>query len=153
MTVRPVRAYGATQQMAQKDPNLVARKWTANLSGSTESITNGVNAVTVAPGDKAAAAKDLWVRKTTASADKWADRVRVPLDQWRTAMLQKGLPRVASGAQAAEPKMAAFMSEFLPHVERVAQQVRSMPKGSIEDGIARASAQIRGNAQFRRSGR
>lgn len=139
--------------MAQKDPTQVAAKWRGNLSSATQSITDGVNAVTQAPGAAAARQKGLWVQRVTASADKWAARVgSVTLDEWRQQMLNKGVPRVASGAQAAEPKMASFMAEFLPHVERVAQQVRSMPKGSIEDSIARASAQIRGNAQFRRSG-
>jgi hypothetical protein len=89
----------------------------------------------------------------TANADKWATNVgRVSLDEWRTATLNKGIPRVASGAQQAIPKMQSFMAEFLPHVERVAQQVRSMPKGGIENSIARATAQIRGNAAFKRSG-
>lgn len=139
--------------MAQKDPTQVAAKWRANLGGSTQSITDGVNAVTTAPGRAAANQKQLWIQQVTASADKWAARVgAVSLEEWRTQMINKGVPRVASGAQAAEPKMASFMAEFLPHVERVAQQVRSMPKGGIDNAIARASAQIRGNAQFRRSG-
>lgn len=139
--------------MAQKDPAAVAQKWASNLGAATQSITDGVNAVSTAPGAAAARQKQAWVQRTTASADKWAARVSaVTLEDWRSATITKGIPRVASGAQQAQPKMQQFMQEFLPHVERVAQQVRAMPKLSLEDSIARATAQIRGNAQFRRSG-
>lgn len=139
--------------MAQKDPNAVAQKWAGNLAGSTESIRAGVQAVTTAPGQAAARQKAAYLARVQARADHWADRVaRVTLGEWQDATLTKGIPRIASGAQAAQPKMATFMAEFLPHVERVAQQVRAMPKLSLEDGIARAAAQIRGNASFRRTG-
>lgn len=139
--------------MAQRDPAFVAQKWAQNLGASTDSIKNGVMAVTTAPGEAAARNADGYVAGVQRSKDKWASRVRsVSLGSWQDSTINKGLPRVATGAQQAQPKMQAFMQEFLPHVERVAQQVRAMPKGGLENGIARATAQIRGNAQFKRSG-
>lgn len=144
---------GAVQQMAQKDPTFVSEKWSRNLGGSTESIRAGVQAVTTNPAEKAAAKADEWVNGVARSKDKFVRGLRrTTLGDWQTSMIEKGLPRVATGAQAAQPKMQQFFQEFLPHVERVAQQVRAMPKGGIDNGIARATAQIRGNAQFRRSG-
>lgn len=139
--------------MATRDPAFVTDKWANNLSASTESIRAGVQAVTVSPTEKAAAKADDWVAGVTRSKEKFQRGLRrVSNADWQNAMIEKGLPRVASGAQAAKPKMESFMREFLPHVDRVAQQVRAMPKGGIENGIARATAQIRGNATFRRSG-
>lgn len=139
--------------MAQKDPTQIAQKWVNNLSASGDSIRAGVNAVTTAPGAAAARQKELYVSRVRDSADKWAANVgRVSLGDWQTSMIEKGLARIAGGAQAAQPKMQQFLSEFLPHVERVAQQVRAMPKGNLDASIARATAQIRGNAAFRRSG-
>lgn len=139
--------------MAAKNPQDVAAKWAQNLSGSTESIRQGVARVTEAPGVAAARQRALWLQRVQASQEKWARNVsRVTAGEWQQAMLDKGLPRIASGAQAAQPKMAAFLSEFLPHVEAGAAQVRAMPKGGVEEGIARAAAMIRHNAQFRRSG-
>lgn len=136
-----------------KDPAQVAQKWTTNLSAAGPSIQAGVNAVTQAPGAAAARQRQVYVQRVAERADHWAARVAsVSLQDWQQATLDKGLPRVASGAQAAQPKMESFMREFLPHVERVSTQVRAMPKGGVENGIARAVAQIRGNAQFRRSG-
>lgn len=133
-------------------PNQVAQKWQQRLSQSTQQITDGVNGVQQAPGAKAAQAKALWVQQVTAAADKWAARTgAVTLDAWKAAMINKGIPRVATGAQAATPKVEAFMTQFLPHVEAVAQRVRAMPKGGLANGIARATAQIQGNATFKRS--
>lgn len=144
---------GAIEHMATKDPDFVATKWAQNLGASTESIRAGVMAVTTAPGEAAARNVEGYVSGVQRSKDKWASRVRsVSRESWQDSTINKGLPRVATGAAQAQPKMAAFMRDFLPHVERVAQQVRAMPKGGLENGIARATAQIRGNAQFKRSG-
>lgn len=137
--------------MAAKDPSAVAQKWARNLGNSTQDIQNGVMAVTQAPGAKAAANVQGWIAGVQRAQQKWATNVaRVSLPEWQQAMVNKGLPRIASGAQAAEPKMATFLTSFLPHVERVAQQVRAMPKGGLQNGIARAVAQIQGNAQYQR---
>lgn len=131
------------------DPNTVAAKWASRLGAATQEITAGVNSVTVAPGQRAAAQVDTWLARVQAARDKWVRNVSgVSLGSWQQAMIQKGVPRVAQGAQAAQPKMAAFMSQFLPHVEAGAAQVRNMPKTTIEDGIQRAIAQIRHNATF-----
>lgn len=137
--------------MAQTDPAAAAAKWASRLSAATPEITAGVNAVQTAPGQKAAAQKALWVQRVQNSADKWARNVsRVSLEDWKQAMLTKGVNRIGSGAQAAVPKMQQFMAEFLPYVEQGAQRVRSMPKGDLASSIARATAMIQHNAAFRR---
>lgn len=132
----------------------VAAKWVQNLSGASESIRRGVQAVTEAPTAAAARAVDLWQQRVSSQSarDKFQRNLqRVTLEQWRNDMLTKGLNRIATGAQAARPKFEAFMSQFLPFVESVAQRVRQMPKTTLEDRIQRAVAQMRGNAEFRRS--
>lgn len=139
--------------MAAGTPEQIAQKWSNNLAAAAPYITAGVNAVTVAPGQAAARQVDAWINGVQAARQKWQTRVAsVSLQDWQQAMINKGVPRVASGAQAAQPKMAQFLGEFLPFQERVTQQVRSMPRGSLEAGIARAVAQIRGTAQFQRGG-
>ena len=139
--------------MKTLDPATVANKWATRLSGATDDITRGVAAVTEAPGVAAARQKALWLQRITASADKWARRVSsVSLQDWQTAMTQKGIPRIAGGASAAVPKMTAFMSDFLPYVEQGAATVRQMPKGDVESGVNRAAAMIRHNAKYVRKG-
>ena len=130
-----------------------AQKWQQRLSASTQQITDGVNGVTTAPGAKAAAAQALWLQRVQASAAKWARNVgAVSLESWKQSMITVGIPRVATGASAKVGKVESFMGEFLPYVEAAAQRVRSMPKGDINASIARATAMIQANAQFKRSG-
>lgn len=140
--------------MARVTAEQGAQRWAQRLSASTEAITAGVQAVTTAPGALAARQKAAWLQNVTAAADKWAARVSsVSLEDWRSAMLDKGVSRVSSGAQAAVPKMQAFLADFLPHLDRVTASVRSMPKVTLEDGINRMIAQVRGVAQYKRGGR
>lgn len=132
-----------------KSAQEVAQKWSTNLANSTTSITSGVNAVTEAPGVKAAAKVDLWMQKLQASRDKWMRNVSaVPLSTWKEAMISKGIPRVATGASQAQPKFAAFMNQFLPHLEAGRAQIDAMPKGDLAQAAAKMVAQMNYNAQF-----
>lgn len=135
--------------MAVKDPTQVANLWATRLAAAQTEISAGVDRVTEAPGAKAAQVADVWIAKVTASRAKWIRNTSaVSLSQWQTAMKTKGVPRVGPGAQAAIPKMTQFMTQWLPFVENAAKTVRNMPHATLEDGIARATAQIRANAQF-----
>lgn len=139
--------------MARVTPEQAAQKWSTRLGGATAEITQGVNAVTVAPGAKAAAQKQAWLARVQASADKWARNVsRVSLDEWKSKMINVGIPRIAQGATANQDKMARFMNEFLPFLDRGVATVKAMPKVTVEDGIQRAVAMIRYNAGFKRGG-
>lgn len=132
-----------------KDAQTVANLWAQRLSGATAEITAGVRAVQTAPGIAAAQKVDTWLAKLQASREKWVRNVSaVSLASWQTSMIDKGIPRVASGANAAIPKMQKFMTQFLPYVEQGAQTVRAMPNATLEDGVQRAAAMIRYNAQF-----
>lgn len=140
--------------MSAVDPAAVATKWAQNLGAASQSIKSGVQGVTESPMAKAAAVANTWQAKMSLPqtlANYVAGLNRTTLAAWQQAFLTKGLPRIASGAQAAMPKFQAFMSQWLPFVQNVAAQVRQMPKLTLEDSIARSTAQIRGNAQFRRS--
>lgn len=131
------------------DPAAVANKWATRLSGATQAIIDGVNAVTVAPGTKAAAQVDVWLAKITASRDKWVRNVSaVTLAQWQSAMTTKGVQRIATGAQAAIPKMTAFMAQWLPYEQAGVQALAATPRGTIDQNIQRAITMMRYNAQF-----
>lgn len=130
-----------------KDPTAVAQKWATNLAASTQAITDGVNAVAVAPGQAAARQKAVYLANVQASAGKWATNVAaVTLQDWQTAMTTKGIPRVASGATAAQPKMQAFMTKLLPYV---ANGVGTLPaRGDINANIARMVAWVTYMSKF-----
>jgi len=132
-------------------PDQVAAQWAQRLAGSGDKIRAGVSAVTVAPGQLAARNKAAYVAGVNQSQDKWASRTAsVPLSTWQADMINKGLPRIASGATAAEPKMAAFMGQLLPFIDRGRGNLPQ--RGGLDANIARSAAWIRYMAGFKRSG-
>lgn len=137
----------------KSSPQEATQKWVNNLSASTTHIQAGVSRVTVAPGQKAAAQADKWLQRVTASKDKWRSRVgAVSLQDWQSAMVNVGIPRVAQGAQAKQSKFTAFATQFFPYLEQGVARVQSMPSTTLEQNIQRAVAMIQHNAQFKRSG-
>lgn len=136
--------------MTTQTPDQIATNWSQNLAAATTKITAGVNAVTVAPGQAAARQKQVWLQNTQASVDKWASRVAaVPLSDWQQATLTKGVPRIATGAQAAQPKFSQFMTKFLPHL--AAGRAALPPRGTLDQNIARSASMIRHTATFKNS--
>lgn len=134
----------------------IAAKWARNLQASGQAITDGVNAVTTSPGQLAAAQQGRWLAAIQESAPRWAAAVgAVSLQYWQQSMIQKGIPRVQSGATQGQPKMESFMSQWMPFEQSVVGSLP--PRGSLEENIARAAAVARANAQargrFRQAGR
>lgn len=137
-----------------KSASDVANKWAANLAAATTSITAGVQQVTVSPTQLAAANLNGYLAGTqqaVTSGKMAASLQRVSLQDWQTAMIQKGIPRIASGAQAAKPKMASFMQQFLPYVQQGVTNLQSQPRGTLEQNIQRAVTIMQWNANFKRT--
>lgn len=137
----------------RSNPTDATKKWVQNLSSATAAVTSGVQQVTRSPGVAAAAQHQKWLQRTTAAADKWRARVgNVSLSQWQQAMINVGVPRIASGAQAKQDKFSTFMTAFLPHLQAGVSKVDAMPSTTLEDNINRAVAMIRHNAGFKYTG-
>lgn len=116
----------------------VAARWRERLSGARAKITAGVEGVQRAPGESAAAQVEKWAANTLAAKNKWAQNVKsVTLAEWRQAMIEKGIPRIAQGAQAAEDRMTQFFDALLPLTARIKEEVRKMPKSNIDESLAR----------------
>jgi hypothetical protein len=134
--------------MTSMTPAQLAKKWASNLGSATTNITAGVQGVTVAPGQAAARQKDVWLQKIQESQDKWASAVAaVPLADWQNAMVQKGIPRIASGATAATGKFESFMGKLLPYEQNAIQSLEK--RGTLENNINRMVAFTRRMAQFK----
>lgn len=128
-------------------------KWVNRLSGATTEIANGVDRVTQAPGTAAAAKSAKWEQNVLAAKDKWKARVAsVTLDEWKSAMKEVGVPRVAQGAQAKQAKFGKFASEFFPHLERGLTTIDRMPDTTFEERVQKSIAMMRHNHSFKRSG-
>ena len=140
--------------MPKLNPTQAADKQVRNLSGSTAQIRDGVNAVTESPMEKAAANEAGYLAgvQRAVESGKWAASLRrVDLATWKKNFLEKGIPRIASGAQAAKPKLVAFYTEFFPFLDTVERQIAQMPKVTLQDSINRATAAITKIAGFTRT--
>ena len=131
-------------------PQQAAQKWSRNLASSGESIREGVQDVTQSPTAKAADRAEAYVAGVTRNVDKWQRGLKkVSLEDWKQAMLTKGLPRIAAGASAGEPKMLSFLDSFLPYVAAGKKDLERMPRGDLQTNIARAVAMMEHNAKFK----
>lgn len=137
--------------MAAKNANTSAQKWLRNYQGSTQSVKDGVNGVTEAPTAKAARNLD----KAKAGYIDAVDSGRmgralnaVSLEDWKRAMLNKGINRMSTGATEAVGKVEAFLSSWMPLMEQVSQQVKLMPSGTTEAALDRVRKVIEAGKRF-----
>jgi hypothetical protein len=116
-----------------------SQAWQTGFSGAATKYTAGINAVQVAPGQLAAAQKNLYVANVQAQANVWASRVAaVDINTWKNASTGVGAQRLASGATKGAPKVAAFMQNFLPQLSSIVSGLG--PRGSFETNLQRFTA-------------
>lgn len=131
----------------------IAKRWATRTAGASQQYQEGIQRVTDAPGQKAAAQRTKWRQNVAQAEDKWAaNTASVTVDSWKQSALTKGAPRFADGATKAQPKMEGFLREVIPHIEAGQRTIDAMPSTTLEDNINRASAWMRHMAQFKRSG-
>lgn len=125
--------------MTALSPDQIAANWAARLAASTDKMQAGAQAVTIAPGVAAARQKAVWAQNTAASAPKWAANTQaVTREQWQEAYINKGLPRVGTGATAAVTKMTSFFSKLMPAIQT--GKGRLPARGTYDQNKARAAA-------------
>jgi hypothetical protein len=118
-------------------PQAAAEAWSTGFGGSTAKYTAGINSVTIAPGQLAAAQKALYVQNVTAQADNWAGKVAsVSLPDWKAAATGVGAQRLVTGATKGLPKMQSFMQSFLPQLSSIVDGLG--PRGSFEQNMQRS---------------
>ena len=131
--------------MAAPSGTDAAAKWASGLAQAQSRMAAGADSVTVSPGALAARAADRYLAGVQANVDKFKRNAgNVSTEAWREAYKTKGLPRVASGATAAQPAFAAVMDKLIPYMK----QAQLPARGTMEQNIQRAVAQIRHNANF-----
>lgn len=134
---------------AMPDPTSAAQKWATNLGAAGTAYTNGVNSVTTAPGVQAAAASDRYLAGIQASVPKYkANVAAVSLADWQQSAITKGAPRLASGATAAQDKMATTLGKLFPFINQVRNSLPA--RGDLEQNIQRSAAFQRAMANFQK---
>lgn len=139
--------------MARTTPQDAAKKWSDRLGSSTQLIQQGIQNVTVSPTQKAAAKQQKMLTNLTAAVNsgKWAAGLnRVSLSDWQNAAIQKGLPRIAQGALAAQPKMADFLQQLFTYQDSKMGAINAMPDTTLQENIARMVAWTNAMAAFKR---
>jgi hypothetical protein len=139
-------------RQARKTAAQVAQKWSQNLTASTQSITNGVNAVTVAPTQLAAANVQGYIQGVQAAvaSGKWQRNLnKVSLQDWKTAMTQKGISHIQTGATQAQPKVQQVFGPLLDFIYNTRDQINSShPRGTLAANLARANAFATAMSQY-----
>lgn len=131
-------------------PSTATAKWLSNLTGAQTAMKTGAMAVQVSPGTLAAQAADKWANNTLAAKAKFTQNVgNVTLQQWQNAYTGVGISRAVQGAQAKQSNVTAFQAQFLPYLAQGVAKIDSMPKNTLQDGVARAVAMINYNANFK----
>lgn len=94
------------------------------MQGAGPKIQAGVQRVQTAPGQLAAAKANKYLQGVNDNVQKWAtNTAAVSLESWRADMLNKGVQRVGSGAQAAQGKTAAALAPVFQYMAGVLNQV------------------------------
>ena len=120
-----------------------ADKWKRRMDASGQDMRQGIERVTEAPGVKAAAKADKMRQGILDAIDsgKWASNVaNVSLSDWKTATIDKGIPRISAGVAAAMPKQVVMAGKLLAAVESAADQVNAMPDTTFEQRMQKMIA-------------
>jgi len=139
--------------MARVTPEEYQEKHARRLKGAISDITRGVERVTTNPCELAAAKADKMLAKLSEAVQsgKWANNLKkVSLDDWKTKMVNKGIPRISGGIDGAKDKVVAFAKDLLPHVDSGVTKIKKLPDLTIDDSINRAATFIRHMADFKK---
>jgi hypothetical protein len=133
-------------------PATRSEKWARRTAAAGADWQAGVQAVTDAPGAKAAAASDAWQQKLSMPETKEKFRRNVsavPLEEWKGKTAQAS-GRFTGGAQAAQDKMLKHQQAVESHMESGLRQLATMPSVTLEDKIARSAFWQRHMATYKR---
>lgn len=126
--------------MARNIPSAsdAAQRWQQGFGAAGPKWAAGIDSVTVAPGQLAAAAQARYLQGVQQNAQKWASNsAAVTLAQWKTQSIQKGQARLASGAQAGMSKYQARIGPVLDAIKSITNSLP--PRGTVEQNIQRSA--------------
>jgi hypothetical protein len=139
--------------MPKLTPQQAREKHANRLKASSADIRAGIERVSVAPGQQAAAKADKMRQNIVASIEsgKWQKRVAsISLEEWKRQATDKGIGRIAAGVDGAAAKIEAFYAELFPYQEQLQNKISKLPDLTLEDSINRMTTFVRGMAEFKR---
>ncbi|MBU2685575.1 MAG: hypothetical protein KKF27_20230 [Gammaproteobacteria bacterium] len=139
--------------MPKVTPEQGADKLISRAKAATSTLADQIRKVTVSPTQTAADNIDKMRANFNAAIDSGkVERGlrRVSLQDWQKAMIERGIPRIASGLDASRGKIVEFNRQFYPFLERVQAEVAAMPNLTLDDNINRMVHNVREIAKFKR---
>lgn len=129
-----------------KNPMASFEKWSKNAQNSAEAMAAGVDGVTESPMAKAADQSDKYVRgvQDAVQSGRFANNLRaVPLEEWKSAMKNKGKANMANGVRSLSARAKRNIVQNLEYANSVKAQIASMPNSTEQDAEARMLAAMR----------
>lgn len=135
------------------NPTNWANNWEAGTKNDNTKMQQGIDAVTEAPGIKAAAAADLWETNTIAAKQKFITNVqKVPLATWKEMMIKKGIPNRRTAIPLAKNKVQAYATVAAPVYQEIMANLS--PRGTTpQENVQRAVEMALGLNQAALEGR
>lgn len=137
--------------MANSTPKEAYDLYAQTMKARLPKMERGIRRVTEAPGMRAAKQVGKMRANLLRSIDDgtWEDRVSsVSLQDWQTAMIEKGLPNVSRGVDNAEGKMVDFFGQLFDYQDQTASQLDNMPDTTPADAKARMNFNFDRMSQF-----
>lgn len=119
----------------------VLNSWvSATTSAAGSKYKQGIASVKVSPTEVAASRVDQYlagVQRAVSDGSYVNGLRRVSLSDWQQAAINKGASNIAVGVNSSKDKVRRNLAKLIPLTEQIKEQVRTMPKGTLEEGLAR----------------
>lgn len=134
------------------NPQRALEKWKARMAASATEAKEGVQGVQVAPTQLAAQAADKYIANVNRAFSEGRFQAgcgRVSLQDWQQAMITKGIPNMANGAQKISASSQKAMQDVIAFAQQVSSQIRAMPNVTEADADQRMLANVAAMRQYR----
>lgn len=139
------------------NPAAVLAKYKRNTANAADDLKIGINAVTVAPTQKAAAAVDKYARgvQDAVSSGRFVNGCNaVSLQDWKDASINKGVRNYQVGTQNLSNRAMKNMADQQAMAATIKAEVDAMPNNTEAESEARqlyASRRMREYGRMRRA--
>lgn len=127
-------------------PQQITDQWSNRMKGSVSRIQTGIDNVTESPMQKAAAQQSKMINNLTQAVNsgRWAAGLNnVTLADWKNITKTKVASSLAAGVDNAKNKHLRFANYLVNTVNGALSAINQMPRMTIDDNIARATAMMR----------
>ena len=117
-------------------PQESTQKWMNRTTAAVPEYVQGVNRVSTAPGEQAAAQADAYIAGVQAALNKWKRNVAsVSLADWKDRAANIGGPRIAAGVNAAMEKTLRATERNFQNIDNALAGLP--PRGNFEQNVQR----------------